>query len=59
MTNLAQDIQIPDNYEIYFSQVNCEWSIWHTSSKKSKPEIMAEGFKTKEDALKYLLFPCE
>ncbi len=48
---------LPKGYEIFFSQVNGEWSIWHKESKESKSELMADSFKTKEEAIEFLLFP--
>jgi len=48
---------LPEGYEIFFSQVNCEWSIWYKENKESKSELMADSFKTKEEAIEFLLFP--
>lgn len=55
--NKPYDPTLPEGYEIFFSQVNAKFSIWHTAANAKKPEIMAEGFKTKEEAIKFLLFP--
>ncbi len=52
-----QDPQIPENYEIFFSPINRCYSIWYAKKGDLKAEMMAEGFKTKEDALEYLLMP--
>jgi len=48
---------LPEGYSTHFSQVNAHWSIWHTEKGSNKPEMMAEGFKTKEEAIEFLLFP--
>ena len=47
--------KIPDNYEIFFSQINCNYSIWYVEPPNAKPELMVGGFDTKEDAVAYLL----
>lgn len=49
--------RIPKGYEIHFSQVNGDFSIWHKEPEAIRPELMADSFATKEDAIEYLLFP--
>ena len=49
--------QLPEGYEIYFSQVTSEWSIFHKEPGAVRPELMADGFTTKEEAIEFLLYP--
>lgn len=57
-TNLPDDrYSLPENYEIYFSQVSASYSIFYAKPEDVQAELMVGGFRTKEDAIEYLLFP--
>ena len=47
--------KLPDNYEIYFSQVTGLHSIWYAEDGDVRAELIVGGFKTREDAITYLL----
>ena len=55
--NSQFNVKLPDNYEINFSQVNGDYSIFYAEPGATRAELMADGFETKEDAIQYLLFP--
>lgn len=57
MMNNQSNQAIPKNYDIHFSQVNGDWSIFYTEPGENRAELMADGFTTKEDAIEYLLLP--
>ena len=52
---MSNETPLPDNYEIYFSQVSGLHSIWYTESSGAKPELMVGGFETRDEAMMYLL----
>lgn len=57
LNNQLNAKQLPDNYEIIFSQVNGYWSIFYNEPEAIRAELMADGFPTKEEAIEFLLFP--
>ncbi len=47
--------ELPEGYETFFNQVTGKWSLWYKEKGATRPDLMADDFITKKEAIDFLM----